>query len=95
MLDHIPGKVNLIPDYLSRGRINEAVTLMKARHGVEPLRIELGAWWGTWLERIDQRLESMKQAEGVWDATALKELMQLDGQVDDVIEEATNGRRSR
>lgn len=41
MLDHIPGKVNRIPDYLSRGRIREAVELMKARRGIEPERVEL------------------------------------------------------
>lgn len=43
MLDHIPGKIKKISDYLSRERIREAVDLMKARRGQDPVRVELGA----------------------------------------------------
>lgn len=35
MLEHIPGKVNTIPDYLSRESIREAVELMKAQRDIE------------------------------------------------------------
>lgn len=86
MLDHITGKDNLIPDYLSRRRIGEAIGLIRARRGIDPVRIELGAWWEEWPKRL--MLQTMKYAEEKWDAEALKEFIALDGQVEEVVEEA-------
>lgn len=43
MLDHISGKIKLIPDYLSRGSVDETIGLMKVRRGIELMRVKLGA----------------------------------------------------
>lgn len=52
---------------------------MKAQRVIEPVRVELGAWWKDWLKRVTGRLQTMKYAERKWDAESLKELIELDG----------------
>lgn len=79
MLYHIPRKIKEFPDYLSRGRIREAVDLIKARRGVDPC----GSSWGMVgrIERVIGRLQTMKYAEGNWSPEALKVPVELDGQL--------------
>lgn len=95
LLEHTPGKFNKIPDYLSRGMIKEIIALMKARRGIDPMRIDLGAWWNEWPERIGRRIYSMRHPEGNWDDYTLKELMQLDGQIEEIARYASSGRNGQ
>lgn len=44
ILGLIPGKINKIPDYLSKGRIREAVDIKKTRRGVDSVLVELWSW---------------------------------------------------
>lgn len=67
---------------------------MKARRGmpryqcIDHVRVELGAWWKELLKRVIERLPAMKYVEGNWNAEALKELIELEGQIEEIVEEA-------
>lgn len=59
---------------------------MKALREIDHMRIELGAWWNVWLERIGQITNFLRQPEGNWDEDRLKDLMQLDGEIDEIVQ---------
>lgn len=87
LFDHIPGKQNLIAEKLSRGQIDGAIRLMKAKGIRRPERVQLGAVWDGWLERVLEVVGTMKEPEGVWDEEELARLRGLDGELEEEQEE--------
>lgn len=69
VFDHVAGVDNSIPDALSRGQLDKAISLMKESGIAHPTRIDLGARWDNFVADFMGCVDSLQKDEPVWDPT--------------------------